>query len=43
LSVTFKPSAVGHVLGTPNIAIVYTTTSDSNVQTQTIYLHGAGQ
>lgn len=43
LSVTFKPSVVGHVLGTPNIAINYTTTSDSNFQTQTIYLHGAGQ
>jgi len=41
LTITFKPKAVGHDPGT--IAINYTTSSDSNFQTQPIYLRGTGQ
>jgi hypothetical protein len=41
LTVNFKPAAVAHYAGT--LAINYTTTSNSSLQTQPIYLLGTGQ
>lgn len=41
LTVTFKPTAVGHDPGT--LAINYTTNSNSALQTQAVYLRGTGQ
>jgi hypothetical protein len=41
ITVTFKPSAVGHDPGT--LSINYTTNSNSTLQTQTVYLRGTGQ
>lgn len=41
LSITFKPSAVGYRAG--SIAINYTTTSNSSLESQSVYLRGTGQ
>ena len=41
LTVVFRPSAVGYASG--NLAINYTTNSNSTLQNQIVYLHGTGQ